>query len=67
MDFQGGKQIKEIEERGKQLVGSNALIKKYDIDKYNPSFLKQKEIFDKTIDEMCDEILKLIEKVNYYH
>ena len=67
MDFQGGKQIKEIEERGKQLVDSNALIKKYDIDKYNPSFLKQKEIFDKTIDEMCDEILKLIEKVNYYH
>ena len=40
MDFQGGKQIKEIEERGKQLVDSNALIKKYDIDKYNPSFLK---------------------------
>lgn len=52
---------------GKKLVDSNALIQTYDIDKYNPSFLKQREIFDKTIDEMRDEILKLIEKVSYYH
>ena len=40
MEIQGGKQIKAIEEPGKQLVDSNALIQTYDIDQYNPSFLE---------------------------
>ena len=47
VEIQGGKQIKAFEEHGKQLVDSNALFKKYDFEKDDPSFLKQKEIFDK--------------------
>ena len=32
--------MKAIEEPGKQLVDSNALIQTYDLDLYNPSFLE---------------------------
>ena len=42
-----------IEEHGKILAESNALIKKFDCDdeKDSPSLLKQKEAFNKLIDE----------------
>ena len=37
----------------------------YDNGRNSPSFLKQKEIFDKFIDEKRNEILKLSEKCDY--
>ena len=51
----------------KQLAESNTVFKRfgYDTEKDSPSFLKQKEIFNKLTDEWCDEILKLRERINY--
>lgn len=50
-----------------QLVKSNGLIKKYDYDikKDSTSFLKQKEIFNKLINEKYDKILKLNEEIDF--
>ena len=61
VEDEGQKQIKAIAEHGKQLAEPNAIVKKCDCDheKDSPSFLKQKEIFDKLIDERHDKILKL--------
>ena len=63
----GGKQVKAIEEHGKQLLKSNAFIKEYDYDtkKDSRSLLKLKEIFNKLIDEKRDIILKLNKKINF--
>ena len=49
------------------MVESNALIKKYDDDikKDSRSFLKQKEIFNKLINEKYDKILKLNEEIDF--
>ena len=49
------------------MVESNALIKKYDYDikKDSTSFLKQKEIFNKLINEKYDKILKLNEEIDF--
>ena len=49
------------------MVESNALIKKYDDDikKDSTSFLKQKEIFNKLINEKYDKILKLNEEIDF--
>ena len=49
------KQLKAIEEHGKQLVESNALKRSnYDSEKNSLSLLKQKEIFNKIINERHD-------------
>ena len=49
------------------MVESNALVKKYDDDikKDSRSFLKQKEIFNKLINEKYDKILKLNEEIDF--
>ena len=61
----GGKQVKAIEEHGKQQLKSNALLREYDYDtkKDSQSLLKLKEIFNKRIDEKQDNILKLNKKL----
>ena len=59
---QGEKQIKSIEQHGKRLASFNAL----DIENNNPSYLEQKEIFNKLVDKRSDKILKLSRKVSYY-
>ena len=58
---QGEKQIKSIEQHGKQLALSNAL----DIENNNPSYLKQKEIFNKLVDKRSHKVLKLSRKISY--
>ena len=67
IENQGENQIKAIEEHRKQLAESNALIKKYDFDteKHRPTLLKQKETFNKLIDDRHDEIIELSKKINY--
>ena len=59
--------IKALGEHGKQLLKSSAFIKIHDYDtkKYSPEFLRQKEIFNKLVDERRNEILELSEKMNY--
>ena len=66
------KQIKTIEDQGEkkksiQNQGQIKTIKKrtYD-DEDSPLISKQKEIFNKLVDERLDEITKLNEKVNHY-
>ena len=53
IEDQGNKQVESIKEHGKQLAESNALINKYDYDAKKDSTLiiKQKEIFNKLINE----------------
>ena len=58
--------MKEIEEHGKQLTESNALLKKYDSDtkKDSPSFIKQnKKIFNALADKSRDKIFKWNKKI----
>ena len=64
IESQGKKQIKAIEEHGKQPVESNTFIKKFDYDtaRYSPTLSKQKEVFNKLIDERYDKILELSKK-----
>ena len=64
IESQGKKQIKAIEEHGKQPVESNTFIKKFDYDtaRYSPTLSKQKEVFNKFIDERYDKILELSKK-----
>ena len=59
MKTQEKKQTNETEEHGKQLVQSNALIKKYDYDteEDSPTLLKQREISNTIIDEKHDKML----------
>ena len=59
MKTQEKKQTNETEEHGKQLVQSNALIKKYDYDteEDSPTLLKQREIPNTIIDEKHDKML----------
>ena len=56
---QGEKQVKIIEEHGKQLAESNEIFKKYDFgnEKHLSLLLKPKEINTKRIDRRRDEIL----------
>ena len=64
IESQGKKQIKAIEEHGKQPVESNTFIKKFDYNtaRYSPTLSKQKEVFNKFIDERYDKILELSKK-----
>ena len=64
IESQGKKQIKAIEEHGKQPVESNTFNKKFDYDtaRYSPTLSKQKEVFNKFIDERYDKILELSKK-----
>ena len=64
IESQGKKQIKAIEEHGKQPLESNTSIKKFDYDtaRYSPTLSKQKEVFNKFIDERYDKILELSKK-----
>ena len=62
IEDQGEKQIKAIEEHGKQLFESSEL----DSEESYETLFKQKQIFDKLTNERMDEINKLIMKqVNY--
>ena len=65
------KQIKTIEDQGEKQIkaiqnqGQVKTIKKYTYDdEDSPLISKQKEIFNKLVDERIDEITKLNEKVN---
>ena len=65
------KQIKTIEDQGEKQIkaiqnqGQVKTIKKYTYDdEDSPLISKQKEIFNKLVDERIDEITKLDEKVN---
>ena len=64
IESQSKKQIKVIEEHGKQPVESNAFIKKFDYDtaRVSPTLSKQKEVFNKLIDERYDKILEVSKK-----
>ena len=51
MKAKAKKQIKVIEEHGKQIVESDALIRKYEYDvEDSPNILKEKEIFNNLVD-----------------
>ena len=67
IESQGEKQIKTIEQHGKEIVECNALIKKYDYntEKDNLTILTQKEVLNKLISKKYDEISELSEKTNY--
>ena len=65
------KQIKTIEDEGEKQIkaiqnqGQVKTMKKYTYnDEDSPLIWKQKEIFNKLVDERLDEIIKLDEKVN---
>ena len=61
IEDQGEKQIKAIQNQGQVKT-----IKKYThYDEDSPLVSKQKEIFNKLVDERLDEITKLDEKVNH--
>ena len=66
------KQIKTIEDQGEKQIkaiqnqGQVKTIKKYTYDdEDSPLISKQKEIFNKLVDERLDEITKLDKKVNH--
>ena len=65
IENQDEKQIKAIEEPGKQLVESNVIIKKhdYDTEKDSSSISRQKEIFNNLIDGRPYEILKVNQNI----
>ena len=62
---QGGKQIKALKEHGKQLVESNALIKRNCYDTENKLPLKEEEIYDRIVTENKNEINNLNNKIEY--
>ena len=56
IENQGEKQIKELEEHGKQLIESNELIKNdFNIDRDGVPLKEQKEIFNKLLAEEASE------------
>ena len=60
MKAKAKKQIKAIEEHGKQIVESDALIRKYEFDvEDSPNILKEKEIFNNLVDWRCNKALEL--------
>ena len=54
IEYQGEKQIKAFEEHGKQLVESNALVKRNDYDTMDKLLLKENKIYVKTDAERKD-------------
>ena len=62
---QGEKQIKVLEEHGKQLAESNALVKRHDYDTENKLLLKEKEIYDEIAVERKNKINTLKNKIEY--
>ena len=60
------KQTKTAQDQIKNVIKCNALVKKYDDAKNNSDlFLKQKEIFNKTVNERKDETIELTEINNF--
>ena len=60
------KQTKTAENQIKNVIKCNALVKKYDDAKNNSDlFLKQKEIFNKIVNERKDETIELTEINNF--
>ena len=66
---EGQKQINAIEVHGKKIVKSNDIIKKYDYETEKDSLkiLRQKEIFNKMINERYDEAKKINSNDLIYH
>ena len=66
IEGQRQKQIKAIEEHGKQLVKSNAIISgnNFNIDRDNISLEKQKEIFHELLKERASELNGMDDKIN---
>ena len=66
IEGQRKKQIKAIEEHGKQLVKSNAIISgnDFNIDRDNVSLEKQKEIFHELLKERASELNGMDDKIN---
>ena len=65
IDDQGRKQIKPIEEDGKQLVESNALVEKNDCNTEKKLLLNEKELYKKIVAEKNNEIHTLNNKIKY--
>ena len=61
---QGKKQIKVIDDHGKQMVEFDALVKKTDYDIGNTLLLKGKEIYNKIFAEGNNEINTLNNKMH---
>ena len=66
IEGQRKKQIKAIEEHGKQLVKSNAIISgnDFNIDRDNVSLEKQKEVFNELLKERASELNVMDDKIN---
>ena len=60
IEYQGIKQIKGIENHGKQLAESNELIKKdFNIDRDSIPLEKQRKIFNELVEEKSSEFKNL--------